>query len=145
MDAPVVEDAMVQSEAGAVRLDIFQGENGGLFHHIAQISCQVQARVSALADTGFNKQNLTAHSCPCQSCYHASIFVTLVDIAVINRLAQQFGNGCWLKCGFPFLAFGFIAQSNAKGHLAKDFLQLLFQLSHATFARIGFYHTLYGS
>ena len=91
MDVPVAEDAIVDAEQVDVRLDVFQGDNCWLLHHVAEVTCQGQLACLSLAQRGLNEENLTAYGSPGESCYDTGIVVALVDVAVEWWVAQERG------------------------------------------------------
>ncbi len=66
VDVPVFEDAVVHAQQVDMRLDVFQGDDCRLLHHVAQVTGQGKLACLALAQRGFDKENLAAHRGPCQ-------------------------------------------------------------------------------
>ena len=140
VDVPVVEDAVVHTQSLHVGLHVFQGDDGTLLHHVAQVARQRQLAGLALRQRCLDEQNLAAHARPCQSGDHACVVVALVDVAVEGRLAQQSLQlvGRYLRRGH--LAF----QLSLVGQFAHGLVDLLLQLSDAALARVLFNNFLYG-
>ena len=132
MDIPVVEDAIVDVQRLGVSLHIFECQDGRLFHHIAQITCQRELVAFALRERGLDKQDFSAHTCPGQTGHHTGIFVALIDIAVERRFAQQVLD---LRRR-DLLIIGILLHLAFVGYLAEGLVNLLLQLSHTTLTGI---------
>lgn len=89
MDIPIVENLFIKIQQRSMRLDILQCQHSRFFHYITQVSGQCQATAFTAAETGFDKQNLTADSSPCQARNYTGIFIALIFVACIFGSTQE--------------------------------------------------------
>ena len=132
MEVPLVENAVIDTQHIDVGFDIFQSDDCRFLHHVAQITCQRKFRTFAFRQRSLDEQYLATHAGPCQSRYHASIVVTLVDIAIEGGLAQQVFN----LCRRNLFVRKFASFSLFESQFAQGFVYLFLQLTYTTFARV---------
>ena len=141
MDIPVVEDTVVDVQRLGVGLHIFEGEDGRLLHHVTQVSRQRELVALALRQRSLDKQYLSAHARPGQTCHHTGIVVALIDVAIEGGLAQQI-----LYLGRRnLLIVGILLHLTLIGYLAEGLVDLFLQLAHAALTGVPFNNHLDGS
>ena len=89
MYVPLLEQPVVDAQFVHVRLYIFQRNDGTLFHHVTEVSCQGEFPCLAPAQRCLYEQYLATNARPCQSCHHAGIVVALVDVTIERWLSEQ--------------------------------------------------------
>ena len=89
MEIPVFEDAIIYTEQVDMRLDVFQGDDSRLLHHVAEVSGQSQLALLAFAQGGFNEEDFSAYGCPCQTGYYSCIAVALIDVSIERCRAKN--------------------------------------------------------
>lgn len=89
MDVPLVEEAVVNAQGVDMGLDVLQGDDGALLHHVAKIARERQFAGLALGERGLDEEDLAAHAGPGQARHHARVVVALVDVAVERWLSKQ--------------------------------------------------------
>ena len=115
-------------------LHILQSQDSRLLHHIAQVAGKRQLRTFSLRQRSLDEENLTTNAGPCQSSYHTGIVVTLVDVAIERRFAQEVFQRFGRNLPVVYRAF----HLSLVGYLAHGLIDLLLQLAHTAFAGVLF-------
>ena len=121
-------------------LHVFEGQHGRLFHHVAQVARQCELGALPLAEACLYEENLSAYASPCETCHHAGIVVSLIDVAIERWLAQKPFYGI----GRDFLVRQLSVFGLVERQLSEGLVDLLLELSDAAFARVLLNHLLYG-
>ena len=135
VDVPVFEDTIVDAQNVYVRLDVFEGNDGRLFHDVAEVAGKCQFARLSLAQRSLDEEDFASHRSPCQPSHYTSVAIALVDVAVEGRVAQE-GFRVGRRDG-GFLQF--LGTSQLIGQFAQRLVDLLLELPYSAFAGIVLY------
>ena len=128
---PLVEHIFVDAQQRSVRLDVLQGNDSRLLHHVAQVAGEGEFLALRFAQARLDEEYFAAYRRPGQPGYDTGVVVVLVFVAVVLLSPQILVQVVECEGVVVLLARGLHA-----GDFPHDAGYLLVELAHARLAGV---------